>query len=576
MPTPEAPLLILDACGPFMSGLSRHRVNWSKIDFSHLERNGGLDPVRVEAIDNLFPRYCARIAADGATGIALDDLAHLYLHPGYPLRLLKKLEQYRQAYTRWFEMAAAAGLKIYLNTDVVFQTPALEKELTKHPSRAMQFLADACDAVLKDFPQIQGVFLRLGECDGHDVRGDFLSQLVIRTPRQANQLLRTLLPIFEQHQRQCILRTWTVGAYPIGDLIWNPDTLTRTLHGIDSPALVLSMKYGETDFFRHLNLNPQFFRTPVPKLIELQTKREYEGSGEYPSFVGYDYEQYLQELSDAPNILGAHIWAQTGGWTCFRRLTYLEPGGIWNEINTFVTLRMFRDHIRVEEAVAAFARERLPHAPIPALLELLRCSDEVIKDLLYLDDFARQPVYFRRARIPPQLMVYWDHIFVNHTLRKVMRCFVLRPDAKTRQAKQALRKIDTMRELAGICGLPVEDIDFMADTFEILAAAREYALLPHQPQHMDTLRTLKAAYKKKWTHRYRYAVKLDFERQRLPRARFSLLLRLFFRRERDYRRFDKILTLWLLAKLYPLLRLGGRRFFTFASKQAMGIHTVFR
>ena len=576
MPIADAPMIILDACGPFMSGLSRHRINWSKIDFTHLERNGGPDPVRLEAIDTLFQKYCARAAADGATGLALDDLAHLYLHPGYPVPLLKKIEQYRQAYTRWFGTAAAAGLEIYLNTDVVFMTPELRREMRKKPARAMQFLADACAAVLDDFPRIRGVFFRLGECDGQDVRGDFHSELVIRTPKQANQLLRTLLPVFEARERKCILRTWTVGAYPIGDLIWNPDTLARTLRDIDSPALILSMKYGETDFFRHLKLNPQFFRTEVPKLIELQTKREYEGSGEYPSFVGYDYEQYLQELSDAPGILGAHVWAQTGGWTCFRRLTYLEPGGVWNEINTFVTLRMVRDRLRVEEAVTAYARERLPAAPVPALIELLRLSDEVIRDLLYVDDFARQPVYFRRARIPPQLMVYWDHIFVNHTLRKVLRCFVDRPAAKVRQGKQARRKIGKMRELAAVCGLPVEDIDFMADTFAILAAAREYALLPHAPEHMQTLRDLKARYKKTWTHRYRYAVKLDFERQRLPRARFRMLLRLFFRRERDYRRFDKILTLWLLGKLYPLLRLGGRRFFTFASKQAMGIHTVFR
>ncbi len=571
------PLLILDALGPFMSGVTRHRVNWSKIDFSPLEKDDALDPAKIADVDRLFPLYCARIAADGATAIAIDDLAHLYLHPGYSPPLLAKLEAYRQAYRRWFACAADAGLDLYLNTDVLFYTEETLHSIGTRGDAVLRFLSEACASVLDDFPHIRGIFFRLGECDGQDVRGDFLSRLVLRTPDQANRLLRGLLPVFEARQRTLILRTWTVGAYPIGDLIWNPETLQRTLKGIDSPALMLSMKYGETDFFRHLNLNPQFFQNRIPKLIELQTKREYEGSGEYPSFVGYDYERFLQQLGDGANVVGALIWCQSGGWTCFRRLSYLEPAGVWNEINTFVTLRMMRDNLRVEKAVAAYVEERLPGAPVSTLLELLRCSDEAIKELLYIDEFARQPIYFRRARIPPQMIVYWDHIFVNHTIRKVLRCFVTRPEATVRQGTAALKKIDRMASLTERCGLPVEDIAFMRDTFAILVAAREYMLLPHCPEHLQRLEDLKIAYKQQWRHRYRYAVKLDFERQRLPRSRFHLLLRILFRRERDYRRLDKIVTVWLLGKLYPLLRIGARRFGTgFASKQAMGVGSLFR
>lgn len=573
----DSPLLIVDATGPFMSDLHRHRVNWSKIDFTRLEGPEGLDPEKVAMVDALLPLFCERVAADGANAVAFDDLAHLYVHPGYAAGLREKLREYRTAYTRWFRMAADAGLSVYLNSDILFYTPETRKEIGTGVGAVTGFLKEACDQVLTDFPEVQGVFFRLGECDGQDVRGDFLSELIIRTPRQANRLLRDLLPVFEAHARRFILRTWTVGAYPIGDLIWNPATLERCLRGIDSPALMLSMKYGESDFFRHLKLNKQFFLTKVPKLIELQTKREYEGSGEYPSFVGYDYERYLQDLEGAENMAGALVWCQNGGWTCFRRLSYLEPGGVWNELNTFVTLRMIRDRIRVEEAVEAYVRERLPEAPVASLLELLRCSDEAIKDLMYIEEFARQPIYFRRARIPPQMMVYWDHIFVNHTLRKVLRCFVTDPRATVRLGQAALKKIGYMMPLAETCGLPAEDIEFMYDSFEILSAAHEYTLLPHRPEHLEKLRELKKAYKKRWTHRYRYAVKLDFERQRLPRARFRLLMQMVFRQERDYRRLDKILTVWLLGKLYPLLRLGGRRFFTgFAGKQAMGVGSVFR
>ena len=96
--------------------------------------------------------------------------------------------------------------------------------------------------------------------------------------------------------RHLILRTWTVGAYPVGDCIWHPQTLARCLEGISSPAFILSMKYGESDFFRYLPLNPQFFATKVQKMIELQARREYEGCGEYPSFIGGDCEHYARQL----------------------------------------------------------------------------------------------------------------------------------------------------------------------------------------------------------------------------------------------------------------------------------------
>ena len=577
MQNPPGSLRIVDAIAPFLTTANRHRINWSKIDFSLLERNGTLCPEAQARITPLFRRYCERIAADGANAIALDDLAHLYIHPGYPEALQNKLHAYRAAYREWFHIAREAGLAIYLNTDLLFYAGGTRPQIGTSPAAVSAFLRSACESVLNDFPEIQGIFFRLGECDAQDVHSDFISRLVIRTPAQANRLLRDILPLFEQRQKHFILRTWTVGAYPIGDLIWNPRTLEKTLGNLDSPALVLSMKFGESDFFRHLRLNRHFFRTKVNKLVELQAKREYEGCGEYPSFTGFDDEAVLRKLDDAENILGIHLWCQTGGWTAFRRITYLQTEGLWNEINAFTALRMVRDRCGVESAVAAFVRERRPDIPPQPFLELLRLSDEVIRELLYLPEFAKQEIYFRRSRLPPQLMVYWDRIFINHTLRKVLRCFVRDPEASVRQAQAALRKIDRMRTLAGECGLPVDDIDFMRDTFGILAAARAYCLLPYDPHRLEGLKELKAKYKRAWQHRYRYAVKLDFNPQHLPRARFQLLLRLFFRENSRYRRVDKFLTVWLLGKLYPLLRVGRRRFFIkFADKQAMGLGSIFR
>ena len=118
------------------------------------------------------------------------------------------------------------------------------------------------------------------------------------------------------HGKDLIFRTWTVGAHRIGDLIWHRGTLEKTLEGLDSPNLIVSMKHGEGDFFRYLPLNRAF-----------------------------------------------------------------------------------------------------------AALELLDHADTVIRELLYIRDFARQKLFFRRVRIPPLLHVYWDSLFINHGVRKVMRIF---------------------------------------------------------------------------------------------------------------------------------------------------------
>ncbi len=150
-------------------------------------------------------------------------------------------------------------------------------------------MRELLEGLFAEFPEISGIIARIGEGDGRDVKGLLRSELCLRRPGQLNHLLKTLIPLFERENKRLILRNWTVGAYSIGDFIWHRKTLARVLAGIDSRVFVLSLKYGESDFFRYLNLNPHFFDTPVQKIVELQARREYEGCGEYPSFIGADY-----------------------------------------------------------------------------------------------------------------------------------------------------------------------------------------------------------------------------------------------------------------------------------------------
>jgi hypothetical protein len=429
--------------------------------------------------------------------------------------------------------------------------------------------------VLGSFPLVRGVIFRLGECDGHDVEGRFRSRLTIKTPRQARAMLTALLPVFEQHDRLMIVRTWTVGAYAIGDLIWNRNTFDRVFGGMESQHLVLSLKHGESDFFRYLPLNKLFFRSEHKKIIELQARREYEGAGQYPSFIGWDYERILRQLADARNVVGAWVWVQTGGWITFKRLTFLDESAIWNEINADVCVQLLRDGCSTEEAVVRYGRRRLGHVDPQMLLLFLRLSDEVIKELLYLDQLARRKLFFRRVRVPPLLSVFWDQIIVNHSMRKLLRCLVTDPDDAIMQGHAALRKLRAMQELAGALGFPTADLVFQYDTFEILAAARDYYLGPFDESVAERLQGLRAAYLAK--HSPRYSIRLDFSPFPLPRRHIGLLIALWFRNQRGYRVIDRILMIKILSWLSPVFLISRHKANAdLLSNRAMGIDAVMR
>ena len=574
MPVPDA-LYLIDAIGPFFRGYARRTINWSKIPFEHLQLDGpGREPQWAQIREDLGT-FARQVSEIGFNAVSLDDVTHLADHEWYEPEVRAKIAVYREEFSRCFEVLQASGLAVYLTMDYFSSTAALRSRKVKPDV----FVRDLLDTFFTEFPQVAGVIIRIGESDGRDVKDDFQSQLWLKQPAQANAFLKLLLPVFEKHRRKLVFRTWTVGAYRIGDLMWHRGTFAKVLDGLESNALIVSMKYGESDFFRYLPLNQNFFRTKVAKIIELQTRREYEGCGEYPSFVGWEYERYAQELRHAENVVGCMVWCQTGGWVPFRRLAYVDGTAVWTELNTFVTLRLFKDGALVEDAVHEYAQRT--HCPDGrAMVELLRLSDEVIRDLLYVEEFARQKLFFRRVRIPPVLHVYWHNIFVSHSVRRMLRYFVQDPEGCLRAATRSLERLGQMKSLAAQAGLPVADIEYMEDTFRLLALAREYSFGNDDEAMMDRVRAAKKAYKAKYPKngpRYRYRVKLDFSPLLLQPRYLRWGLKLLFRSQRGYRLVDRLITLHLLSMIYRVISRRRPHWVpAFARESAMGVDAVFR
>ena len=336
------------------------------------------------------------------------------------------------------------------------------------------------------------------------------------------------------------------------------------------------MKYGESDFFRYLPLNRHFFRVGVKKIIELQARREYEGAGEYPSFIGWDCEQYAKELAEASHVIGFSVWCQTGGWHGFRRLAFLQPAGIWIEINAAVAALIFQRGLSVEQAVTEFfGKERSG-----AALELLRLSDLVVREILYIPEFALQKLFFRRVRIPPLIHVYWDSLFINEAVRNIISHLVSAPEEAIRSGEADFAHFSRMEELAAELGLPVEDIRFMRDSFELMLLARRYYLLPGDAAVIEQIRAAKKAYKKRWPRpeRQRYRIRTAFGPSRLGSRTISWISRILVRRQRGYRTvLDRMFTLTTLSWVYWLFR--SRRpeaFPKILRKTAMGVESLLR
>jgi len=571
-------LFLIDGIGPFFRNYRKYSINWSKIPFSLFDTDPATRDQLFAEIRTDLDTFCQAARTIGYNSVSLDDVAHLVGDRWLEPEVNDSIHFFATEFRKLFAICSRHQLDVFMTMDILSMTPELAAYIGQSRKRARQFLLRQLRSLLTDFPEISGVILRIGECDGQDVKGTFRSTLLLKTARQVNQLLKELLPVFEHCNRKLILRNWTVGAYKVGDFLWHRATTARVLKGINSPNFVLSMKYGESDFFRYLPLNRHFFRLPVNKIIELQARREYEGCGEYPSFIGWDYEAYARELQTAENMIGISVWCQTGGWVPFRRLTFLEPEAVWNEINTHVSLQIFKDNCSTEEAINRYVKTH-PHLRVDQFTRLLQLSDEVIKELLYIEELACQKLYFRRVRIPPLLSVFWNNILINHPLRKILRHLVDDGETAVIQGRQALDKIDEMQALAADLQLPADDIEFMKDTFAVLALAREYYFMPYDDGIRMRIKAAKRAYKKKYPKelRPRYRIKTDFSSTPLPSHHLGWLVRLLVRRRRGYRMIDHLLVLHFLALIYRLItRRKPKLVPKFARKSAMGIGTLFR
>lgn len=207
-------------------------------------------------------------------------------------------------------------------------------------------------------------------------------------------------------------------------------------------------------------------------------------------------------------------------------------------------------------------------------------SEEVINELYYHGDFARQKLFFRRVRIPPLIGVYWNTIFINNSLRKLLQHFTSDGETSLREGEMAMEKIQRMKTLAKSLDLPKDDIKFMQHTLGILALARQYFYGPEDNEEIKAqLKLAKKRYKKAYPKgtRPRYAIRLNFRPFKLSPRFLSWSSRVLLRKQRGYRLIDYVFSIYLLSFLYRLITRAHHKLVPkFARKSAMGVDTIFK
>ncbi|GAB3069812.1 hypothetical protein GCM10027053_37580 [Intrasporangium mesophilum] len=330
----------------------------------------------------------------------------------------------RESFGAIWRHAHDLGLKVYFRTDMLtLSTPLqayLEKQfgsLATERDDFWQVYAAGLDELYRTMPYVDGVVIRIGEAGRvYDLPGwDYYSELGVTTVPAVRSMLRTFVAQAERADREVVFRTWSVGVGAVGAMHTDPASFHAVLDGIDSDHLVVSTKYSLGDFYSHLPFNHTLETGTQRRIIELQSRREFEGSGALPNDLGDLYQQAIQRFVAAnPRVEGIWTWTQDGGPWRAGPMTLELKAGFWQlyELNTVLAVRLARDPgTDPAQVTAGWARRWFSGEPaiVAAVTTAMADSRQAITEGLYVGPFAAKRVFALGLEPPPMMWVFeWD------------------------------------------------------------------------------------------------------------------------------------------------------------------------
>ncbi|SDH55863.1 hypothetical protein [Microbacterium pygmaeum] len=482
-----------------------------------------IDQAALEAAYAEFDDYLQRVVADGYNAVAFPGFVEFVTFddaPGGPVYAEgdhHRALAMRDAFGPFWDRAQDLGMKVFLRTDMLTLTTPLENSLTDRfgsldtaNPQLWDVYAAGLDELYAAEPALDGVLIRIGEAGRvYDVDGwDVYSALAVTTVDSVRAMLDTLTAQAEASDRNVIFRTWSVGVGAVGDMHTDDASYEEVLSGIDSPALIVSTKYTLGDFYSWLPLNATLEQGEQRRIIEFQSRREFENFGAFPNDLGPQYQFAIQQLLAANDrIEGIWTWTQDGGPWRAGPMTLYGKTGFWQlyELNTLLAVNLARDpDTDVGEVTAGWARQWFSDDPatVEAIVQAMARSRPAIEQGLYIQPFAEQRVFAIGLEPPPMMWIFeWDILTGDSAVLDVLYAISRDAtdgdiDAAIAGGEQAVADAERMRELiSGTDAATWRDpelrelfagtMDYEVDSLRMLTAYR--AMILHQAQWHDTL-----------------------------------------------------------------------------------------
>ncbi|MFT7837675.1 hypothetical protein Q5530_16170 [Saccharothrix sp. BKS2] len=475
-----------------------------------------VDLAAVDGIARQFRALVHHALADGYNAVVVPGFLEyvtfdgLGVHPAgdpHPARARAMVDAFGPVWRYAHEM----GMRVYLSTDMLALSPPLraflEREaggLRTEDDRLWRVYRAGLSELFGRLPHVDGMMIRIGE-GGAAYRfpgWDYSSEIAVTTPGAVRAMLRAFLATAAEHDREIVFRTWSVGIGAVGDLHTSRDAYEQVLGGVGDDRLVVSTKYTLGDFYSHLPLNDTLLVGRHRRIVEFQSRREFEGFGALPNDLGGLHRHALRAFLANPRVEGVWTWRQGGGpLTAGPRALDLRTG-FWQlyDLNSYVTGRLARDpDLDPARLTADWVRRTFSSDPdvVHAVCRALALSREAITTGLYVGPYARHRVRALGLDPPPMMWIFeWDiPTGDSATLGTVYAVGRDRVDEAVAEGAAAIGTARRMRDLVGatdpagwrdpvLRGWFVAALDHQVDLFGVLAAYRAAAL--RHVQWLDT------------------------------------------------------------------------------------------
>jgi len=565
-------LYIIDGSGPFFYRYKNPVINWSKLPHHHFEKRSGVKERLYNKVIKRFLKYIKRVKTLGFNAISIDDLSHIVNNKIYNMILQRNIANRALKFKILFKIIKNYDLQIFVNTDFMFYNKEIDAHIKNSFKKALEFFSSQIIELFQKFPEISGVIFRFGESDGVDHVGSFRSRIIINTPSRLKTAIKHLLPIFEKYNKKLIIRTWSIGSKRCAHLMWNKQVFIKVFGNIQSESLIISMKYGEGDFFKYLKFNELFSQTDHKKIVELQTRREYEGFGAYPYFVGYDYYNYYLESIKNKSIIGISVWCQTGGWSKSKFISIINKSGFWGTLNTFVTIKIFKEQMSVDDSLRLFYSQAISKGTYKLFKKFIDISDNLVNNVLYDPGFTKNDLYINKLRLPPLLYVFWDNVIVNKGLVGIFNSFISNKIESTKISSNSLDKIKELKKIGNKLHIPY-NYRLHYDTMLLFYLIRQLMYNPNDIELLNRIEKLIEQYHDNYPEHYKFSISENFNS---PAGLLIFLIKLVIRKKKRFRILDNLIFNPITSFLIiTIIKLNKKSFPEFAGKIAMPVENFF-